>query len=139
MINKQKKRETTTLNYKSTVNDKVGLIVPKKTRNNVKTYYDTITDISGKSITIFAADDSVKTFYRFRFIPVDTTTKIKEIKSIECNVPRGSYREILKYYFQRNSYKVKFDIQDENNSYIETIKKKEQRTKNPLEFFQNRR
>jgi hypothetical protein len=41
-----------------------------------------ITDISVKSITITAADGSVKNIARSQFILIDASTKIKEIKLI---------------------------------------------------------
>jgi hypothetical protein len=40
------------------------------------------------------------------------------------NVSHGSVIEIFKYYPQKNSYKVKFDVPDENNTYIDAIKAK---------------
>jgi penicillin V acylase-like amidase (Ntn superfamily) len=42
----------------------------KKTRYNVTPFYFVISDISGKSITIAAADGSVKTVTRSRIIPI---------------------------------------------------------------------
>jgi hypothetical protein len=47
-------------------------------------------------ITISAADGSVKTVTRSQIKPIDTTTKIKEAKSIGDNVSPESVREILK-------------------------------------------
>jgi hypothetical protein len=95
----------------------------KKTRYNVSPYSYTITDISGKSITTSAADGSVKILTRLQNIPIDTSTKIKEAKPIGCN--QGSVIEILKFYLKTDSYKVKFDLPDDNDSYIDLIKAKE--------------
>jgi hypothetical protein len=59
--------------YKLNVNDKVRLIeskhTMKKTRYNVTPFYFIISDIQGKSITISAAEGSVKTVTRSRIIP----------------------------------------------------------------------
>jgi hypothetical protein len=68
-----------------------------------------MTDISGKSIKMFPADDSGQTVTRSYIIPVDITTKIKETKSIGNKVSRCSVTEILKYYLQTDSDKVRFD------------------------------
>jgi hypothetical protein len=72
------------------------------------------------------------------------STKIKEAKSIEGNVSCSSVVEILKYYPQTDSYKVKFDVPDNNDSYINRFKANKLRTYKPLEhskieleFFKN--
>jgi hypothetical protein len=73
--------ETRTPNYKLDVNTKVRLIEPKKTlkktRYNVSPCYYMITDISHKSITISAADGSVKTVTRSQLIPVQNVSAVK--------------------------------------------------------------
>jgi hypothetical protein len=142
-IIQQNKIEIPTSNYKLNANDKVRLIEPQKTRYNVSPYYYTITDISEKWITITAIDGSFKTVSRSQLIPIDmSTSKIKEAKS------RGDTSSvliivILKYYPKMDSYKVKFDLLDDNYSYIDVIKSKELRTnklhensKIELEFFE---
>jgi hypothetical protein len=63
-LNRQNKIENTTHGYKLNVNDEVRLIEPKKARYNVIPCYDTITDISAKSITITTTDGWVKTITR---------------------------------------------------------------------------
>jgi nicotinic acid mononucleotide adenylyltransferase len=71
-------------------------------------------------MTISAADCSVKIVTRSQIIPVDiSTTKIKGAKSIGGSVSRGLVTVILKYYHKINSYKVKLDLPDENDSYID--------------------
>jgi hypothetical protein len=57
-------------------------------------------------------------------------------------VQRSPVTEILKYYPKTNSYKVKFDLPDDNESYIDLIKAKElnankalEHSKIELEFF----
>jgi uncharacterized protein YlxW (UPF0749 family) len=72
-INKQNKIEASTPDYKLTVDDKDRNIEPKKTltktKYNASSCYYTITDISGKSITITDADASVKTVTRSQLLP----------------------------------------------------------------------
>jgi hypothetical protein len=53
-----------------------------------------------KSITISDAAGSVKAVTRSRIIPVNTTIKIKEVKSIKGNESQGSVIDILKFYPQ---------------------------------------
>jgi hypothetical protein len=48
-------------------------------------------------------------------------------------VSRGSVIAILRDYPKKDSCKVKFDVPDENNSYIDIIKAKELRTNKELE------
>jgi hypothetical protein len=91
----------------------------KKTRCNVTPYYYTITDISGKSIAISVGDRSVK---------------IKEAKTKGGNVSQGLVIEILKYSHQKDFYKVKFDISDENKSNIDSIEVKELSDNKLLEY-----
>jgi hypothetical protein len=75
----------------------------------------------------------LKTVTRSQVIPAEITIKIKEIKTIGGNI-HVSVTELLKYSPKKDSYKVKFDIPDENNSNIETIKANELRTNKPLEY-----
>jgi hypothetical protein len=60
--------------YKVDIDDKVRLIenkhTMKKTRYNVTPFYFVISGINEKSITIDAADESVKTITRSRIIPL---------------------------------------------------------------------
>jgi hypothetical protein len=76
---KRNKIETPTPDYKLTVDDKDRNIEPKKTLT--KTKYNasscdyTITDISDKSVTITAADVSVKAVTRSQLIPLHPTPK----------------------------------------------------------------
>jgi hypothetical protein len=122
-INKQNKIESRIHNYKLNVNDKVRLVETKKalkkTRYNVSSCYYTIIDISGKSISISAGDGSIKTVTISQIIPIDMSIKIKEAKSIGGNC--SSVTEILKYYPKTDSYQVKFDLPDDNDSYTDAI------------------
>jgi hypothetical protein len=69
-----------------------------------------------------------------QIIPIDTSTKIKEAKSIGGNVSQGSAIEIVEFYPKKDSYKVKLDLADGNNSYIDAKKAKELRTNKPLQY-----
>jgi hypothetical protein len=65
------------------------------------------------------------------------SSKIKEAKSIGSNISRDSIAEILKYYPKTGSYKVKFDLSYENDSYIDIIRAK--RTNNNKFLEQSKR
>jgi hypothetical protein len=136
-INKPNNVDNIRPDYKLTVNDKGRQMelkkALKKARYNVTPYYDTIVDISDKSITITDIDGSVKTVAIPQIIPINRSTKIKEAKSIR-GISCGSVTEILRYYPKKDFYKVKLDVQDENNSYIDAIKAKERRAHQPLEY-----
>jgi hypothetical protein len=56
----------------------------KKTRYNITPFYFVISDINGKSITLSAADGSVKTVRRSRIIPLKTNqiNLLKQHKTI---------------------------------------------------------
>jgi hypothetical protein len=143
-INKQKTIEHST-GDKLNINDKVRLIeknktLLKKTRYNVTPFYFTISDITGKEITISAADGSVKTVTRSRIIPLSSQESlIKEDKKIGTssnNVVRGTISEILKYNPKNDTYKVKYDMPNDNDSeYIEPIKSKVLRGNKPLLYY----
>jgi hypothetical protein len=87
----------------------------KKTRDTENPSYFTIIDILGKSI---------KTIPRSETILIEASTKIKESK-INCGscVSKFSCKEI-EILYQDRLQKVKFDVQDENTSYIYIIKAK---------------
>jgi hypothetical protein len=89
----QEKIENSTPDYKSNVNNKTRRIGPqktlKKTRYNVSPYSHIITDISGKSITFSPADGYVKIVIRSQVIPIKTSRKIKETKTIWGKVSQG--------------------------------------------------
>jgi hypothetical protein len=152
-ISKQDSIEHSTPGYQLNINDKVRLIEKnktflKKTRYNVTPFYFTIVAITGKQITISAADGSVKTVTRSRIIPIrfqeSTMKEAKTIGSGNNNVVRGTISEILKYNPKNDTYKVKYDMPNEEPEYIDNIKSKELRVNNPLiysilelEFFDN--
>jgi hypothetical protein len=92
-----------------------------------------MTNISGKSIIITAVDNSIKTVARSQGISADQVTKIKEDKSIGGSVSRGSVTEIMNSYPKTDSYKVKFDLPDETDYYLDAIKTKESRDNKSLE------
>jgi hypothetical protein len=95
----------------------------KENKYSINQYDYTMTDISGKLITVSGADDSVKTVNRSQIIHVDKAIKLKEVKSVG-DTTCGSGTEILNDYPRMESFKVKFGEQNENNSYIDTIKAK---------------
>jgi hypothetical protein len=91
-----------------------------------------ITDIEDKQFTISAEDGSVKNVTRSQIIPVkNNELNIKQAKTIS-NGARGTVSEILKYYPHKDSYKVKFDMPNNEDPYIDVIKTKELRVNKPL-------
>jgi hypothetical protein len=134
-INKQNKIETEP-EYKLSINDKGRLIEKKKelkkTKYNVTPYYFIILDIEGKQFTISASDGSIKTLTRSQIIPMkNNELNIKQAKTID-NGARGTESEILKYYPNKDSYKIKFDMPNNEEPYIDVIKTKELRTNKSL-------
>jgi hypothetical protein len=134
-INEQNKIETQP-GYKISINDKVRLIEKKKelkkTRYNVTPYYFIITDIEGKQFTISAEDGSIKTVTSSQIIPVkNNELNIKQAKTIDGGI-RGSVSEILKYYPNKDSYQVKFNMPNNEEPFIDIIKIKELRANKPL-------
>jgi hypothetical protein len=125
-----------TSGYKLDIGDKVRLIesthTMKKTRYNVTPYYFIISDIQGKSITISAADGSVKTVTRSRIISVKSNeiNTIKQAKTT-TGTSRGSIVEILSYNSKKDTYKVRFEVENAPN-YIDIISAKELRANKPL-------
>jgi hypothetical protein len=122
--------------YKVDVGDKVRLIeskhTMKKTRYNVTPYYFIISDIQGKSITISAADESVKTVTRSRIIRLKSNeiNTLKQAKTIP-GTSLGSVVEILSYNAKKDTYKVKCEIEN-GPDYIDIISAKELRANKPL-------
>jgi hypothetical protein len=97
-----------------------------KTRYNVTPFYFIISDITGKSITIFAADGSDKTVTRSRIISLRSNElSLKQAKIIP-GTSRGSVTEILNYHPKKDTYKVRFEVKDDKD-YIDTISAKELR------------
>jgi hypothetical protein len=66
-------------------------------------------------------------------ISIDASTRIKEVKSIDADVSRGSVINIKRCFSQKDSYQVKFDLLEEINSDIETIQVEELGTNKPFE------
>jgi hypothetical protein len=123
--------------YKIDIRDKVRLIetkhTMKKTRDNVTLFYFIISDISGKSITISAADGSIKTVTRSRIIPIKSNEmSLKQAKTIP-GTSRGSVTKILSYNTKKDTYKVIFKV-DGDDDYIDTISAKELRANKPLKI-----
>jgi hypothetical protein len=71
---------------------------------------------------------------RLQVISINSSTKIKEVKIMVVTTQRGSVIEILKFYPQKDFNKVKFDLSNENDSYIDTIKAKELRINKAFEY-----
>jgi hypothetical protein len=90
----------------------------------VAPYYFIITDIEGKQFTISAEDGSIKTVTRSQIIPVkDTKLNIKQDKTIG-NGARGTVSEILKYYPNKDSYKVNSTCQIMKSLILMLLKQK---------------
>jgi hypothetical protein len=107
----------------------------KKTRYHVTPFYFIISDINRKSITISAADASVKTVIRSRIIPLKSNEmSLKRAKTIP-GTSRGSIVEILSYNPKKDRYKVKFEV-DGGDDYIDNISAKELEANKPLEMSQ---
>jgi hypothetical protein len=103
----------------------------------VTPYYFIILNIEGKQFTICAEDGSIKTITRLQIIPMkDTELNIKQAKTIgnDNGATRGTVSEILKYFPNKDSYKVKFDMLKNEELYIDVIKTKELRANKPLIF-----
>ena len=123
--------------YTVNIGDKVRLIENKhtmrKTRYNVTPFSFIISDITGKSITISAADGSIKTVTRSRIIPVKANEmSLKQAKTIP-GTSRGSVVEIISYNPKRDTYKVRFEVEG-GSDYIDIISAKELRANKPLEM-----
>jgi hypothetical protein len=98
-------------------------------------FYFVISYIKGKSITISAADGSVKTVTRSRIIPKRSNEiSLKQAKTIPGTSP-GSIVEIISYNAKKYTYKVKFEVEG-GDDYIDIISAKELRAKKPLEMSQ---
>jgi hypothetical protein len=108
----------------------------KKTRYNVTPFYFIISDINGKSITISAADGSIKTVTRSRIIPLKSKeiNTLKQVKTI-TGTSRGSIVEIINYNAKKDTYKVGFEV-DNGPDYIDIISAKELRANKPLVMSQ---
>jgi hypothetical protein len=107
----------------------------KKTRFNVIPCYFVIWDISGKSITISTADGSVKTVTTSRVIPLKSNEiSLKQAKTIP-GTSRGSVVEILSYHPKKDTYKVRFGVNNDED-YIDIISSKELRANKPLVLSQ---
>jgi hypothetical protein len=75
---------------------------------------------------------SIKTVIRSQIIPVkDNELNIKQAKTIG-NGNLSTISEILKYYPNKDSYKVKFDMPNIEEPYFEVIKTKDLRANKPL-------
>jgi hypothetical protein len=93
-----------------------------------------ISDITGKSITISAADGSVKAVTRSRIIPVKANEmSLKQAKTIP-GTSRGSVVEIISYNPKRDTYKVRFEVKGGESDYIVIISAKELRANKTLEM-----
>jgi hypothetical protein len=106
----------------------------KKIRYNVTPYYFIISDIQGKSITISATDGSEKTVTRSRIIPLKSNevNTFKQAKIIsETGASRGSIVEIISYNSKKDTYKVRFEVENAPD-YIDIISAKELRANKPL-------
>jgi hypothetical protein len=135
------------LGYKVDVGDKIRLIenkhTMKKTRYNVTPFYFIISDINSKSITISAADGSVKTVTRSRIIPLKSNERnsLKQAKTIQ-GTSRESVTEILSYNPKKDTYKVRFEGKrtesgmDGADDYIDTLSAKEFSSNKPLKMSQ---
>jgi hypothetical protein len=108
----------------------------KKTRYNGTPFYFFISDINGKSITISAADGSVKTVTRSRIIPLRSSVinSLKQAKTIP-GTSRGSIVEILSYNLKKYTYKVRFEGED-GDDYIDNISAKELKSNKSLKMSQ---
>jgi hypothetical protein len=96
----------------------------KKTRYNVIPFYYIIWDISGKSITISVADGSVKTVTKSLILPLRSNEmSLKQAKTIP-GTSGGSVTEILCYNSKKNTYKVRFELEGDEDE-IDVISAKE--------------
>jgi hypothetical protein len=107
----------------------------KKTSYNASPFYFAISEITGKSITISAADGSVKTVTRSRIIPLRSNEmSLKQAKTIS-RTSRGSVTEILSSNQNKDTYKVRFEV-DNDEDYIDIISTKKLRANKPLQMSQ---
>jgi hypothetical protein len=124
--------------YKLDVGDKVGLIESKhtmtKTRYNATPFYFVISNITGKLISISAADISAKTVTRSRTIPIKSNEmSLPQAKTI-LGTSGGSLTEILNYNPKKDTYKVRFEVEDDKD-YIHTISAKKLRANKLLKVL----
>jgi hypothetical protein len=116
----------------------------KKTRYNNTLFYFVITDINGKFITISAADGTIKTIISTRIIPLKSNEiSVKQAKTIP-GISRGSIVEIISYNAKKDTNKVKFEV-DGDDDYIDIISDKQLHVNKPLmvsqlelEYFDNK-
>jgi hypothetical protein len=85
-------------------------------------------------MTISVADGSVKTLTRSRIIPLRSNEmmSLKQAKTIP-GTSRGSVTEILTYNPKKETYKVSFEVEGDED-YIYTISSKELRANKPLKM-----